>query len=353
MPRYGPVKIAIVGCGTAAMSQHIPAILRIDGVKLTAICHVNEVRMAVIKRHVGDVRCYNDFNQMLSDREIDIVDICTPPKTHAALAIKAAESGRHILVEKPATMTLEDFDQVVNACTQNRVKFCQVQNMMCIPTVINLISQVKKGNIGSVLEVNIIAMTRDRAILAREQPDHWLNQLPEGVFSDIAPHAIYLIQALLGVVEPVFSYRKDNDRICGAPSCSHSVILQGKSGIGTIAWSGPATRDKMIIDVIGALKNMRVDIGNATMFEYGMRGTSNTSIALENLRQSRSILMQSARAALDVILRRRQSGHFCIIRDFVRSVREGNDPPISIEKAREVVRIFEAIGRIEAINNVS
>jgi predicted dehydrogenase len=225
--------------------------------------------------------------------------------------------------------------------------------MMFIPTVINLISQVEKGNIGSVLEVNIIAMTRDNAIIAREQPEHWYNQMPGGVFSEIAAHAIYLIQAFLGVVELVLLYRKDNEQTCAAPSNIYSVILQGKSGIGTITWSGPTTTSKVVIDVIGTLKNIRVDIGNATMFEYGMCSTGNASIALENLRQSCSILIHSAGAAFDVIFRRRQSGHFYIIRDSIKSVREGNDPPISIEKAREVVKIFETIGRIEAISKVS
>jgi predicted dehydrogenase len=81
--------------------------------------------MAKIKRQVGNVRYYNDFDQMLSDGDIDIVDICTPPKTHSALAIKAAESGRHILVEKPATMTLQDFDQVVNTCTKKGWSFAR------------------------------------------------------------------------------------------------------------------------------------------------------------------------------------------------------------------------------------
>ena len=126
------------------------------------------------------------------------------------------------------------------------------------------------------------------------------------------------------------------------------VILEGKVGVGLVAWLGPASTDRMIINITGTRKNVRVDLWNTVKFEYGMRSPSNAAKALERL-QCFSILACSVGAALRLIMRGSHSGHLAIIRGFVQSVHEGKVPPVSVEQAREVVKVLEAITQMAAI----
>jgi predicted dehydrogenase len=342
MPDGKPVRVGIVGCGVITQMQHIPGFLRTKGVEVAAICDKNEALLEKIGSRLAGARRYEDFSRMLQEGSLDMVDISTPPPLHAAMALAAAESGCHILIEKPATLTVEEFDSVAEACTRNGVKLCQIQNKLFEPIVRGVVSQVGRGDLGEVVGVTIQILARRAASLAAD-PGYWYHTLPAGVFTEVLPHHIYLTQALLGAVEPVRVYVRDPDP--GDPSSIRAirVIFEGRRGAAVAAWTGPATTDKTIIDVQGTRKNLRVDLLNSTSVAYGTAGTGRAERALENVRQSLSLMGCSARTTLDVATGRFQSGHTTIIRSFVRSIREGTAPPISVDRAREVIRVLEAI----------
>ena len=347
MPRKRPVRVGIVGCGIIAQRQHIPSLLRTKEAEIVAICDKDKALLNSIGSRLKTNKCFSDFSQMLSQEELDLVDICTPPHTHPELAIEAAESGCHVLVEKPAALTLEEFDRIAAACTRNGVKLCQIQNKMFEPVVMGLMQQVESGDIGEVVGVDIKVLSRRAAELAKNA-DHWYNDLPAGVFTEILPHPIYLAQAFLGTVDPVGVCVKKANRNQHATSDTIKVILEGKMGIGIISYSGPATKDKTIIDINGTRKNLRVDLWNSAKVEYGMGGISRASRAWENLGQCLSLLQCSAGTTISVLTGRFHSGHFTIIKRFAESIRDGTDQPVSIEQAREVIRVLESITEMAA-----
>jgi predicted dehydrogenase len=258
------------------------------------------------------------------------------------MAIEAAESGCHVLVEKPATLTVEEFDRAAGACTRNGVRLCQIQNKLFEPVVRGLVSQVERGDLGDVVGVTIQILARRAALLAAD-PEHWYHSLPAGVFTEVLPHHIYLAQALLGAVEPVRVYVRNPDPGDPASVRAIRVVLEGRRGAAVAAWTGPATTDKTIIDLHGTRKNLRVDLLNSTKVAYGTAGTGRAARGLENLRQSLSLLGCSAQTTLSVATGTFRSGHTTIVRGFVRSVREGTDPPVSMEQSREVIRVLERI----------
>ena len=349
MPSGKPVRVGIVGCGTIAQLQHIPSLLRINEAEIVAICDRDEALLSKVGAKLRKAKCYNDFSQMLSQERLDLVDICTPPQTHAALSIQAAESGRHILVEKPAALSAEEFDRVAETCARNRVKLCQIQNKMFEPVVIGAMAQVAREDLGEVMGVNIQVLTRRAAILA-QNPQHWSFDLPAGVFTEILPHTIYLAQTFLGVVEPVRVHVKHTVLNHHGSFDTIEVILEGVNGLGAITCSGPSSKDKTIIDIHGTRKNMRIDLFNSVQLEYGTGSSSRSSRALENLLQVFSLLVCTAETTLSVVTGRFHSGHFTIIRSFIQSIRNNTDAPVSMEQAREVIRVLEGITRLAKTN---
>ena len=121
MPNPSTVGFAILGTGMVA-DYHRQAIEAnaYSGAKLIAVGHYNPDRFDEISRRFG-VPCL-DQDDLLSHPEVNVVCIATPSGQHAAQTIAAAQAGKHVLVEKPMALTLEDADAMIDACEKAGVK---------------------------------------------------------------------------------------------------------------------------------------------------------------------------------------------------------------------------------------
>lgn len=114
------LRVGIVGYGWAA-SAHIEAFQGVDGASVTAICSRREHDPAELERRHGQpLQAFTDYAEML--KQVDVVDICTPPSVHAELAIAAADAGKHAIIEKPIAMSYADCLKVDEALKRNGVQ---------------------------------------------------------------------------------------------------------------------------------------------------------------------------------------------------------------------------------------
>lgn len=108
------VRIGLIGCGTIAEKQ-LAGLAAVRQVRLTATADVNGDRAALLANRYGAERSYTDYRQLLDDPEVDAVIISTPNHLHAPQTIDAAAAGKHVLVQKPLALTLEDVDAMDQA----------------------------------------------------------------------------------------------------------------------------------------------------------------------------------------------------------------------------------------------
>lgn len=113
------MKFGIVGTGMIA-KIHAKAISEIPGSKIVACFDVVPERARQYAESVG-CRAYTDFDAFLDDPEIEIVNICTPSGLHSDAAIPAAESGRHLIIEKPLEITVERCLRIVDTAQRHHV----------------------------------------------------------------------------------------------------------------------------------------------------------------------------------------------------------------------------------------
>ena len=95
------VRVGLVGCGFVA-ELHMYAYKRVYGVdaEVTAVAARGDHVVDFAKRH--QIRTnYRDFKNLLGDKAIDVVDICTPPALHATMIVEAMAAGKHVICEKP------------------------------------------------------------------------------------------------------------------------------------------------------------------------------------------------------------------------------------------------------------
>jgi predicted dehydrogenase len=119
-PPAWEVRFAMVGTGVAAR-YHAQAIAHTPGARLVAVCRSDPARAAEAAHEFG-VACASDPAALLARADVDAVCICTPSGQHAAQCIEAARAGKHVLVEKPMALTLEDADAMIAACAAARVR---------------------------------------------------------------------------------------------------------------------------------------------------------------------------------------------------------------------------------------
>ncbi|MDX2033180.1 MAG: Gfo/Idh/MocA family oxidoreductase [Blastocatellia bacterium] len=118
------INVGIVGVGWVA-GAHIEAFKHIPGAKVTAVCSRRELDEAALAQQYGTpLKAYRDYDEMLKDPSIHVIDICTPHPFHAEQAIAAARAGKHLIIEKPIAIAWPDAVAIKEAIDAAGVKSC-------------------------------------------------------------------------------------------------------------------------------------------------------------------------------------------------------------------------------------
>jgi predicted dehydrogenase/threonine dehydrogenase-like Zn-dependent dehydrogenase len=111
----GTLRAALVGAGNLARWVHLPIIGKIKGVELRAVCSASGARALSYAKRFGAHYCCSDYEDLLRDPDVDAIFIVTRNQDHAAQAVAALKAGKHVFVEKPMALTLEECRQIGRA----------------------------------------------------------------------------------------------------------------------------------------------------------------------------------------------------------------------------------------------
>ena len=93
---------------------------------------------------------YDNMDELISQCECDVIDICLPNYLHAVATLKAAAAGKHVIIEKPLAVTLEDADSMISACKTAGVKLMYAEELCFAPKYERVRHLVKEGAIGDI-----------------------------------------------------------------------------------------------------------------------------------------------------------------------------------------------------------
>src|SRR5207247_6717094 len=118
------LNVGIVGLGWVA-GAHIEAFKSVSGANVTSVCSRRELSPSGLEKQYGlPLKAYTSYEAMLADPEVHIVDICTPHPLHPKQAIAAAKAGKHLIIEKPISVTYDDAKAMREAIRKAGVKTC-------------------------------------------------------------------------------------------------------------------------------------------------------------------------------------------------------------------------------------
>ncbi|MGI8688936.1 MAG: Gfo/Idh/MocA family protein [Thermomicrobiales bacterium] len=141
------LSVALIGAGGIAQ-DHVAAYARIPGVRVSHIGDTDAARARSLADHAANAAWSTDMQAVFAAPDVDAVDICTPSETHAPLVIAAAKHGKAIHVEKPAALSLADFDAMVAATERHGVSLMVGQTARFQPVNTEIASEIAAGTIG-------------------------------------------------------------------------------------------------------------------------------------------------------------------------------------------------------------
>jgi predicted dehydrogenase len=335
--------IALVGCGAIAR-QHAQALKKMRSVNLVAVCDTDEKKVREMAEEWNIGGHYTSLDEMLERENPRIVSILTPVQTHARLAIEAVNRSANVLVEKPLTMSTKDSELILNALKNASVRLTVNYNWLLGRAMQKTLSAVESGKIGQILGIRIECLhTKEDPMASNEK--HWCHELPGGRFGEMLSHPVYVAQALLGadldVVKVLADKRGNYDWM---RSDELSIILRGRSGVGTIYASFNAPEVSTVVDVYGTGKTLRIDLINQTCLEMRHRTLDKKDLALDSIRLSGQLLFQTMRNTCTYLLRDSGERAFQLAYGgLIDSIT--NEKPLSItpEMAYKTVRTVETI----------
>lgn len=118
-----PVQSAVIGCGSFARYIHLPNIVSSPDYCLYAAVDSDLGRARETAEEFGAGNYLTDYQAILSDANVELVFICTPHNQHARMALDAVRAGKHVLVEKPMAMKLEELGPIAKAVRAQGVTF--------------------------------------------------------------------------------------------------------------------------------------------------------------------------------------------------------------------------------------
>lgn len=245
------IKIALVGCGRIA-KRHVELLSggNIKGAELAGLCDSDVSKAQSLKTAASlDVPVFEDMDDMMASIKPDAVAVLTPSGMHSEHTIRLAKHRKHIIVEKPMALTLDDADAMIRACDKAGIRlFVIKQNRFNVP-VQKAREALENGRFGKL----VLGTVRVRWC----RPQHYYDQdswrgtwkYDGGVLTNQASHHVDLLEWMLGDVESVFA--KSTTALVNIEAEDTAVVtLKFRNGALGIIEATTATRPK---DLEGSL----------------------------------------------------------------------------------------------------
>jgi predicted dehydrogenase len=200
MQKNNLIRLGIIGMGRVSLERHIPSIRSIHpqqaDIYAAADAMPGHAQQSAAAQ--GIPHAFEDYRELLALEEIDAVSICTPTFTHAAIAIDALRAGKHVYLEKPATMNEQEMRDVLEAARQSNKVFIVGSNGLLQNQMLIFKQMIDNKELGEVFQVSVTRAS------SRGSNDHRRKTIGgDGISMESASHNVEWALYFLGDPRPV------------------------------------------------------------------------------------------------------------------------------------------------------
>lgn len=332
------INVGIIGRGWVAEARHIPAFRNDKRVTIEALMDRDYSKAELTAKKLNIPRYFGDLEDFLQE-PLDVVSICTPPMTHSMLIRAALEAGKHVLVEKPMTMTAGEGAELDKLAADKGLILCPAHNFLYSRAMQEAKKVLLSGGAGEVCW----AMGVQLSSWQRRLPT-WFNELPGGLFFDEAPHLLYLMRYFLGDLKVEHAWHSSGGE--GLPQNMERIEarMQGANGNGYLTmWFG-APFSEWLLTVFCSNAVLVLDLFRDIFIQLPAEKSHRPKDVLKSsLSGAFKFLKETGVSGIKYLSGKLLFGHNILVGRFIDAVVDGAEPPATARDGWEVVSLIEDI----------
>jgi predicted dehydrogenase len=194
------IRVGVIGTGFGA-SVHVPALRRVPGVDVTAICGAHRDKLRSVASSLRVPSMFQDYRELLDSGEVDAVTIATPPHLHHPMVLAACEAGVHVLCEKPMARNVAEARDMLRMAREAGVCHAVGHQMRYDPARERMKELIDEGFIGRLHSVSVTVYRSSLADPARKTPE-WLTDASRsgGILAAIGSHYVDALRWWFGEI---------------------------------------------------------------------------------------------------------------------------------------------------------
>ena len=252
----GPIRVGIIGCGNVTQNRHLPAIQSVSDLQVISLADIDHDRVNRAADSFRILRRYGDYRALLADEEVDAVAICAPLSYHSEMALAALDGRKHVLVEKPLALSLDEADTLIQRAADSPSRSMVGYNLRWHRLVRRAKEIIAGGKLGRIELVSSIFTSGTRY---KRDVQEWKKRrlLGGGVLMEFATHYFDLWRFLLSAeVEEVHGTARSDewDDVTG------TLTAHLSNGALASAYFSEWTSDRNELHIYGRAGSLHLDL---------------------------------------------------------------------------------------------
>jgi len=330
-----PLRVGVIGCGRVTQERHLPALDSLSSARVVAVADIDASRLDMIADRYQIARRTTNFREVVEDSFIDAVAVCVPAQRHVVIALAALDAGKHLLIEKPLALDLEECDLLIEKAAQSTSKVTVGFNLRWHRLVREAREMIRRGDLGRV------ELIRTTLTSHHEKVPDWRKRRDDGggALNEMAVHHFDLWRFLLGSeVEEVFATSRSGDRD------DETVTVNARMANGALATSlvSQCTSSNNEIEIHGQHGRLRIDC-----YQFDGLDFSSTSSPPGDIRSRVRKIARTVAELPSAAMGLRQGGDYVATyrtewRHFIDSVRDDTPVECTLEDGRRATQVLLA-----------
>jgi predicted dehydrogenase len=323
------INVGIIGYREAAIRYHIPSFRLLKNAAVPYIADSNKKKLENARTNMKCRGYFEDYNELLDKKDVDLVDICTKSASNAEVCIDAANIGKNILVESPFACSVLEAKKIKNVMEKTGVKICIVQNFRFMSTIYPVIRMLEHGELGRILSIH--------EVISEVVPR--LNPKIDPIV--LYPESIDLLTLFGGnpkrVLAKTMTFLDDPEQ---SLEPEIKAFIEFENGcVGFLDWSSYSASYNMMIDVYGTGTGVKIDIlkNSYETLNWWWRPSARV-MALKDLFSNIKKVLK--RPFSEVLL---DSGYLILISEFLKSIENDTPAPVSIDDGIKFITLIDGI----------
>ncbi len=330
------VSIGIIGCGAVARF-HAESILAAENATLAGFADVRKESADAFAREYG-ARAFFSVEEMLASADVDAVSICTPSGFHVTTALAALAAGKHILVEKPLAVTVEDCDRIIALAKEKGLTAGVISQFRFAASVQHLRTMLREGRLGCLITGELLM----KYYRSQEYYDSssWRGTwaLDGGSMMNQGIHGVDALLYLLGPAESVCGYMDTKTHKMEAEDTSVAAV-KFKSGplvliqSTTSAFKGSPRH----ISITGTKGSVVITEDTIEKCDVEGLDINELFVTEENGAEVKKNLGHASPMSISC------DGHKFQLRDFADAILTGREPAVPLMESRRAVALIQGV----------